>query len=134
MIVAGRAEVDVMTLALLDASKKCAGGWHVHGIMPECSTSEFPRVCELLDKQRFAAASSSQIVVLTAGIGEDSLTLYVNGLINSGKAVVPSKDGFFNTRDESQEERVQRYGRAGRVTLERLQAALVMFALQDGAP
>ena len=56
-------------------------------------------------------------MVLTAGIGEDSLTLYVNGLINSGKAMVPSKDGFLNTRDESQEERVQRDGRAGRVTL-----------------
>ena len=90
VIVAGKAEVDMMTLALRDVSKKCAGGWRVHGIMPERSPFEFPRVCELLDKQRFAARSPTQIVVLTAGIGEDSLTMYINGLIDSGKAMALS--------------------------------------------
>ena len=43
--------------------------------------------------------------------------MYINGLIDSGKAMVLSPDDVLNIRDESQEERVQRNGRAGRVEL-----------------
>ena len=93
--VAGRAEVDMMAWALCDASKKCRGGWRVHSITPDYYTSEFPKVCQLLEKQRCSAAGPPQFVVLTAGVGEDSITMHVNGLINSGKAMSLSPDGFF---------------------------------------
>ena len=95
----------MMVLALCDASKKCRGRWCVHGISPESYASEFPKVCKVWEEQKFFYHGLPQIVVLTAGVGEDSMTLYVNGLINSGKTMALTPDGFLNLRDETLEVR-----------------------------
>ena len=115
ILVAGGREVDMTEVALRCASKACKGGWQITTVEAQNASWKLPKIMDVLRKQWCRPGDPPQLVIMPAGLGEDSLTLVINGLVNTGQALSTDENGFLQMRPESMAERTQREGRAGRV-------------------
>lgn len=67
----------------------------VHAISADNRHTDLDRICNLLDRQHFVASRPNRCLIMTSGVGEDSISLRLNGLIDSADALLPDTNGFF---------------------------------------
>ena len=66
--------------------------------------------------QEFKPNSRPIFLLSTAGIAEDGLTTFINGVVDSGLMVTLDEMGFLHIAPTTEISNTQRRGRAGRVT------------------
>ena len=81
-IVAGSREMDLMRIALLQASARRKASWLIHCVSARSPRRELERVRNILKQQLFSYTTPDRLLVMTAGICKDSVTLHINGVIN----------------------------------------------------
>ena len=87
----------------------------MHALIDETTTSDENAMRKVLQEQNFQSDNPHRLILSTAGIAEDALTIYINGVLDSGRMVRIDLMGFLHVDDATKISKTQRKGRAGRV-------------------
>ena len=83
-------------------------------------------------KEEIFKRNGIDILVVATDVLGKSITLPINGLVDTGLSIFPDSNGFLTVDASSKADQIQRKGRAGRVT-ETLYRKLVPASMSDEA-
>ena len=89
--------------------------WELYVCQGDTPRQETRAMLKRLEQQRFHHRWPAVFLLCTAGVSEDSWTIWVNGVVDSGLQVVVDDHGFLHVGPEDDISATQREGRAGRV-------------------
>ncbi len=115
-IVAGEAEVHRMVAALRFSREliNADWDWEIATLTSDTTSSQKKKVLDRLAAQDCRQEWPAYLVIVKAGIAEDSWTPNVNCLVDLGEEIVKDAHGFLHVANASAAAKEQREGRVGR--------------------
>ncbi len=115
VLVPGEKEMHRLKVLWLSSPHNSESRWDVFLVSSETPKGERRRIRKGLESQR-CQSGYNNVLVLATSVFESSITLYVNGVIDTGLAVAIDFNGFLRLGPCNVAQTTQRKGRAGRVT------------------